>query len=58
MIAGEDLTLASYDGAIKRRGGGTVVFGENSVTQIVVDDSGTVGTGGSAGGSSICASAD
>ena len=52
MIAGEDSTLWSYFGAIKRRSG-TVVFGENSVTQIVVDDSGTVGTGGSAGGSSL-----
>jgi filamentous hemagglutinin len=52
MIAGEDSTLSNYFGTIKRRGG-TVVFGENSVTQIVVDGSGTVGTGGSAGDSSM-----
>ncbi|WP_324615104.1 filamentous haemagglutinin family protein [Hyphomicrobium album] len=51
MIAGEDSVLWSTYGAIKRRGG-TVVFGEDSITQIVIDPSGAVGTGGSAGNSS------
>lgn len=51
MIAGEDSALWSMYGAIKRRGG-TVVLGEDSITQVVIDDSGVVGTGGSAGNSS------
>jgi filamentous hemagglutinin family protein len=52
MIAAEDSFLTSSFGGIKRRGG-TVVFGDNSITQVVVDRSGIVGTGGSAGNSSI-----
>lgn len=52
MIAGEDSFLTSSFGGIKRRGG-TVVLGENSITQVVIDPSGVLGTGGSAGNSSI-----
>ncbi len=52
IIAGEDSFLTSSGGGIKRRRG-TVVLGENSITQVVIDRSGTLGTGGSAGGSSI-----
>ncbi|WKA26110.1 filamentous haemagglutinin family protein [Bradyrhizobium roseum] len=52
LIAGEDSFLTGQNGGIKRRGG-AVVFGADSVTQIVVDSSNAVGTGGSAGNSSL-----
>ncbi|MDC7787031.1 filamentous hemagglutinin N-terminal domain-containing protein [Rhodoplanes sp. TEM] len=51
FLAGEDSVLWNYYGTIKRRAG-TVVFGEDSITQVVVDRSGELGTGGSDGNSS------